>query len=85
MLVLFVKRYRWVHTLIGMVGSGIFLVGSILFMLDVEKVPGVLFVIGSSGMLLGNIGQLITDRKREQWRYEQRERTRRPLNVPDKQ
>lgn len=83
MLVLFVKRYRWVHTLISLIGSAVFVLGSVLFMLEVETLPGILFVIGSSGMLLGNIGQLIADRKREQWRLERRERARRPLNLPE--
>lgn len=84
MLTLFVKRYRFIHTAIAMAGSAIFVAGSILFMLDASKAAGVLFIAGSVGMFLGNLGQLLTDRELSHWRQEAIARSRRPLDIPDR-
>ncbi|HEU0190764.1 MAG TPA: YrhK family protein [Mycobacterium sp.] len=54
-------RYQWFHQTIGVVGGFTFFVGSIFFLYDENwKRAGTwLFVIGSAGMLIGNIGGVI--------------------------
>lgn len=62
-----VNKYRWIHSSIGVLGGLLFVIGSILFMAEDNQTAGVLFILGSTGMLIGNIGQLIADYKYREW------------------
>ena len=58
-----VTDYDWVHTLLGLVGNVAFFVGSIFFLFESLKTPGVwLFIIGSFGMLIGSVGRVVVDK-----------------------
>lgn len=62
----FVRRYPLVHLGIGLFGNSTFFVGSVLFFWDRTEPIGVwLFVLGSLGMLLGSLGDVLI-------RYERR-------------
>lgn len=65
-----VNKYRWIHSSIGVLGGLLFVIGSVLFMMEDKKTAGYLFIAGSTGMLIGNVGQLIADYKYRQW-YEE--------------
>jgi len=57
---LLVRDYRWIHTGIGLLGNGAFLIGSIFFLWESLKPAGIwLFIIGAAGMLVGSIGDAI--------------------------
>lgn len=62
-----VNKYRWIHSSIGVLGGPLFVIGSLLFMVDDNQTAGVLFILGSTGMLIGNVGQLIADYKYREW------------------
>lgn len=62
-----VNKYRWIHSSIGVLGGLLFVIGSLLFMVDDNQTAGVLFILGSTGMLIGNVGQLIADYKYREW------------------
>lgn len=63
---LWVKDNQAIHTVIGLVGSTTFFVGSILFISDTTVLAGtILFIIGSLFMLVGSVGDAIV--KREKW------------------
>ena len=62
-----VNKYRWIHSSIGVLGGLLFVIGSLLFMVDANQTAGVLFILGSTGMLIGNVGQLIADYKYREW------------------
>lgn len=54
------NRFQWVHQTIGVFGGFTFFVGSIFF-LDAgpwRTVGTWLFIIGSAGMLVGNLGSV---------------------------
>jgi hypothetical protein len=52
--------YGWIHICLGLVGNCAFVVGSFLFFsASTKQVALWLFVIGSSGMLLGSIGNAL--------------------------
>ena len=52
---------HWLHTSLGLIGNVCFFVGSILFLFEPAKVVGVwLFIVGSLGMLLGSVGDKVT-------------------------
>jgi hypothetical protein len=54
-----VRRYKWVHLLLGLLGNVCFFIGSILFLLDSYKTMGAyFFIVGSGGMLIGSVGQI---------------------------
>ncbi len=56
----FVNKYKWIHTIIGIIGNVCFFVGSIFFLLEsVQTIGTWLFIIGSFGMLVGSIGSAI--------------------------
>lgn len=53
----FVHEYEWVHTLIGIAGNTLFVVGSFLFLQESTKGLGVwAFIVGSTFMLVGSVG-----------------------------
>lgn len=57
-----VQDYGWIHLSIGLLGNGLFFVGSILFLPQLEQYQtlGVwLFIIGSFFMLIGSLGRLL--------------------------
>lgn len=53
-------RYEWVHLTLGFIGNSCFVLGSVLFLWESTKTPGVwLFIIGSAGMWIGTTGSAI--------------------------
>jgi len=47
---LWIHDYRWIHTGIGLLGNGAFLVGSVCFLWEPLKTAGIwLFIIGAAG------------------------------------
>lgn len=64
-----VSDYEWVHICLGLIGNLAFLVGSFLFFSESTKQIALwLFVIGSSGMLIGSIGSAAVRYERKQRR-----------------
>ena len=60
--------YEWVHICLGLIGNLAFVVGSFLFFWQSTKQLALwLFVVGSSGMLIGSIGSAVV-------RYERKHR-----------
>jgi hypothetical protein len=58
-----VRQYPLVHLGIGLFGNASFVTGGVLFLYAGTKTVGVwLFVVGSFGMLVGSIGELILRR-----------------------
>ena len=58
-------KSEWFHTLLGILGNVAFVVGSIFFLFESLKTAGVwLFIIGSTGMLVGSLGQIVVRRTR---------------------
>ncbi len=53
------RHSEWVHLGIGILGNLAFLAGSLLFLAKVEPLSLYLFVAGSAGMLVGNLGSAI--------------------------
>ncbi|WP_413160235.1 YrhK family protein [Capilliphycus salinus ALCB114379] len=51
-----IYKYKWVHTRIGILGNICFLIGSFLFLLEFQKAGVWWFIFGSTGMLIGNVG-----------------------------
>jgi len=61
-------EFRWLHQAIGVVGGLTFFLGSVLFLYDgvLQRVAVWLFIVGSAGMLVGNVGNaLITYERHE--------------------
>jgi hypothetical protein len=58
-------RLQWVHQGIGVLGGLTFFVGSILFLYHepVQTVGTWLFIIGSAGMFIGNLGSMVVRRE----------------------
>jgi hypothetical protein len=56
-----VSRFQWFHQGIGVIGGLTFFVGSILFLYDEtwKRAGTWLFIIGSFGMLIGNLGSVL--------------------------
>jgi hypothetical protein len=56
-----VDRFQWVHQMIGVLGGFTFFIGSIFFLYDDawKKAGTWLFIIGSLGMFIGNLGAVI--------------------------
>lgn len=65
-----VNKYRWIHSAIGVLGGLLFVAGSVLFLLERSRAAGILFICGSTGMLIGNLGQIVADYKYGQWQEE---------------
>ncbi|MEZ5239643.1 MAG: YrhK family protein [Microthrixaceae bacterium] len=58
------RRYRAVHTVLGMIGNTAFLVGSVFFLYESLKRIGTwLFIVGALGMLIGSIGSALVQWK----------------------
>ncbi|MHA6783317.1 YrhK family protein [Pseudonocardia saturnea] len=60
--------FRWLHQGIGVLGGATFFVGSVLFLYDglLQLAAVWLFIVGSAGMLIGNVGSaLITYERHE--------------------
>lgn len=61
------NEFPWLHMGLGILGNTAFLVGSVFFLYESLKTAGIwLFVVGSAGMLIGALGQLLVtiERKR---------------------
>jgi hypothetical protein len=58
-----VHRFRWLHQGIGVLGGLTFFAGSIFFLYHgVWETAGIwLFIIGSAGMFIGNVGSVIVN------------------------
>ncbi len=56
-----VHHFRWLHQIIGVLGGLTFVVGSICFLYeDVWRTVATwLFIIGSAGMFIGNLGNVV--------------------------
>lgn len=56
----FLAEFPWIHLGIGIFGNLAFVVGSVLFLYaELERVGVWLFIVGSSGMLVGSFGELM--------------------------
>lgn len=54
------RDFPWVHLGLGLFGNTLFFVGSVMFFWSSVKTLAIwLFVVGSLGMLLGSIGQVL--------------------------
>ncbi|MDN5750684.1 MAG: YrhK family protein [Pseudonocardia sp.] len=53
--------FQWVHQGIGVLGGVTFFVGSIFFLYDgaLQRAAVWLFIVGSAGMMIGNIGSAL--------------------------
>src|SRR5690349_365212 len=57
---MFVRRYPHVHLGIGLVGNGVFFLGTILFMFKKYEEAGLwFFLVGTAGMFLGSVGEIL--------------------------
>lgn len=63
-----VTDFQWVHQGIGVLGGVTFFVGSIFFLYDgtVQTVGVWLFIVGSAGMMIGNIGSALVKYERHE-------------------
>lgn len=62
-----INDFRWVHSILGLIGNLTFFIGSIFFFWEITKAAGIwLFVIGAFGMLIGSAGEIVV-------KYERRE------------
>lgn len=60
------REFPWLHMGLGILGNTAFLVGSVFFFFESLKTAGIwLFVIGSAGMLVGALGQLLVTIERQ--------------------
>lgn len=57
---LLVRENKWIHTVLGLIGNALFLIGSVFFFRESTIYAGTwLFVLGAAGMLIGSIGDAI--------------------------
>jgi len=69
----FFHEFEWIHVGLGLMGNLAFVVGSVFFLFDPLKDPGIwLFVAGSAGMLLGSIGSAVVKLSRVRPEIERR-------------
>jgi membrane-bound ClpP family serine protease len=63
-----VTDFQWVHQGIGVLGGVTFFVGSIFFLYAgaLQLAGVVLFIIGSAGMMIGNLGSVIVKYERHE-------------------
>lgn len=60
------EELYWLHSSLGLLGNVCFFVGSVFFLFEPLKTAGIwLFIVGSLGMLLGSIGQKVTQLERD--------------------
>lgn len=60
------RKFPWAHLGLGILGNTAFFVGSIFFLYEDLKTAGVwLFIVGSLGMLVGSLGQLLVSVERK--------------------
>ncbi|EUC70900.1 hypothetical protein Y017_07945 [Alcanivorax sp. 97CO-5] len=65
-----VHQYQWFHVILGLIGNGTFVVGSVFFLWESWQQAGTwLFIIGSVGMLIGSIGSAIVTYERSKGRH----------------
>ena len=65
----FVRTFPSVHNGIGLLGNGLFVVGSVLFIAEQQDVGLWFFLTGSIGMFIGSLGNLIRAQGRKTlWR-----------------
>lgn len=69
-----VRQYAWIHTSIGLFGNVCFVAGSLLFMAQRKDLGIVLFVAGSTGMLIGNLGNALAMAMERKWQHQQEKR-----------
>jgi len=68
----FVDGYSWIHTSIGLIGNIYFVIGSVMFMSPAWKQTAVwFFLTGSSGMLIGTLGNALAMELDCRWRRQQ--------------
>ena len=54
------RDFPWVHLGMALFGNALFVAGSVMFFSDSVKTLAIwLFVVGSFGMLLGSVGELL--------------------------
>lgn len=54
------REFPWVHLGLGLFGNTAFVVGSVMFFWESVKTLAIwLFVVGSVGMLIGSLGELL--------------------------
>lgn len=70
----FVGEYHWIHTSIGLTGNVCFIIGSLLFMSPATKQTAIwFFLAGSTGMLIGNLGNAVAMELDRRWRKQRAE------------
>lgn len=54
------RDFPWLHLGLGLAGNALFVIGSVMFFWDSVKTLAIwLFVLGSLGMLIGSVGELL--------------------------
>lgn len=53
----FVRRFPVVHMVIGLLGNAVFIAGTVLYLTKHPNVGLYCFLVGSSGMFLGTLGE----------------------------
>ncbi len=59
-----IRHYQAIHLAIGILGNVTFLAGSLLFLHQAQPWASYLFIAGSVGMLLGNLGSALVQLER---------------------
>ena len=78
-----IYEYQWVHWFIGILGNGLFIIGSVLFLYEVKPLAIYCFIAGSTGMLLGALGSgAVKLWKAKVERGAERSRSRSPVPAP---
>lgn len=69
MLEKFVRKYRWIHLSIGLLGNTFFVIGSLMYLFEhAREIGTICWLIGSIGMLLGRIGEAFAEGLDHHWR-----------------
>ncbi len=67
----FVRSFPYVHQGVGLFGNTLFVVGSVLFLLQQQGVGVWFFLTGSIGMFVGSLGDVIrTQGRRTLWKHD---------------
>lgn len=69
-----VDRYEWIHLGLGVLGNIAFLGGSVLLLQSARTAATWMFIAGSAGMLIGNVGNVVVSRERSRERRRRLER-----------